>query len=88
VSQVMMAYAEGRGRLIAPRFQGDRGHPVLIDRRYWPEMLTLPNDGAPRDMLRKYKNDLAFVDVDTDSILADVDTPDDYEQQRWQAGLK
>jgi molybdenum cofactor cytidylyltransferase len=87
VSQVMMAYAEGRGYLVAPRYQDERGHPILIDRRYWSEFLALPADGAPRDVLKKYKDQIAHVDVDTDSVLRDVDTPDDYQRERGRAGL-
>ena len=87
VSQVMMAYAEGRGPIVAPRYQGQRGHPLLIDRRYWPEFFALPPDAAPRDVIKRYQSEIAFVDVSTDSILGDVDTPEDYQRERWRAGL-
>ena len=87
INQIMMAYAEGKGYIVAPRYQNQRGHPVLIDRRYWPEILDLPPGSAPRDVLNRHKNEIAFVDVDTDSILGDVDTPEDYQQERWRAGL-
>jgi molybdenum cofactor cytidylyltransferase len=87
VNQLLMAYAEGKGHIVAPTFQGDRGHPILIDRRYWPELLALPPGGAPRDVINKYKNDVALVPVETDSVLQDVDTPEDYKKARWQAGL-
>lgn len=87
VNQVLMAYAEGKGRIVAPTFQDERGHPILIDRRYWPELLALPLGGAPRQVINKYKSETALVPVDTDSVLQDVDTPADYRQARWQAGL-
>jgi molybdenum cofactor cytidylyltransferase len=87
VGQVMAAYTEGRGYIVAPRYQNERGHPILVDRRYWSEFFALPADGAPRDVLKKYKDQIAHVDVDTDSVLRDVDTPEDYQQERWRAGL-
>jgi molybdenum cofactor cytidylyltransferase len=87
INQVTMAYAEGKGRIVAPRFEKQRGHPILIDRRYWPEILALPPGAAPRDVINRYKDDVAFVDVDTDSVLGDVDTPDDYHEERRRAGL-
>ncbi len=86
VGQVTLAYAEGRGNLIAPSYQMRRGHPILIDRRYWRELLALPDDGAPRDVIKQYP--VFHVNVDTDSVLRDVDTPDDYQQERRKAGLK
>jgi molybdenum cofactor cytidylyltransferase len=87
INQVMMAYAEGAGRIVAPVYRGQRGHPILIDRRYWQEIMNLPDDGAPRDVIKAHAADVALVEVETDSILADVDTPEQYRDQRRQAGL-
>lgn len=87
VGQVMMAYAEGRGRIVAPSYQMRRGHPILIDRRLWPEILGQPEDGSLRAVLNAHAGEIAYVNVDTDSVLGDVDTPDDYDQERWRAGL-
>ena len=87
VGQVLAAYAEGRGTIVAPVYRGQRGHPVLFDRRYWPELLTLEH-GAPRDVIRRYPQALALVEVDTDSILIDIDTPEQYRRARLMAGLR
>jgi molybdenum cofactor cytidylyltransferase len=86
VGQVLMAYAEGTGDLIAPSYQMRRGHPILIDRRYWGELLALPDDGAPRDVINAHP--VTYINVDTDSVLRDVDTPEDYARERLRAGLK
>lgn len=87
ISQVMMAYAEGQGKIVAPAYQTRRGHPILIDRRFWAEILALPDGGAPRDVINTYADQTAYIDVDTDSVLRDVDTLEDYNQERWRAGL-
>ncbi len=87
VNQVMMAYAEGKGGLVAPSYEMKRGHPILIDRRYWAELQALPIDGSLRTLLQAHADEIAYVNVDTDSVLRDVDTPDDYAQERWRAGL-
>ena len=82
-----MAYAEGKGEIVAPSYQMRRGHPILIDRRYWAEILALPDGGAPRDVINRYPDRAAFVNVDSDSVLRDVDTPEDYRDERGRAGL-
>ncbi len=87
IGQVLMAYAEGKGEIVAPSYQMRRGHPILIARRYWSELLALPEGGAPRDVINAHQHCIAYVEVDTDSILGDVDTPQDYNQERWRAGL-
>lgn len=87
VSALTAAYAEGKGDIIAPSFQHRRGHPMLIDRRYWPELLAL-TDGAPRDVINRHADRIHYVNVNTDSVLRDVDTPDDYDEERRRAGLE
>jgi molybdenum cofactor cytidylyltransferase len=87
IGQVVMAYAEGAGDIVAPSYQMRRGHPILISRRFWPELLALPDGSAPRDVINAHQDRIAYVNVDTDSVLGDVDTPQDYAQERWRAGL-
>ncbi len=87
INQILLAYAEGAGDIVAPSYQMRRGHPILIDRRYWPEILALPADGAPRDVINAHQDRIAYVNVDNDSILVDVDTPEDYRRERRRAGL-
>jgi molybdenum cofactor cytidylyltransferase len=86
VGRLLDAYAEGRGDLLVPVYRGQRGHPVLFARRFWPELLAL-EAGAPRDVLRRYPDLTISVEVDTDSILRDIDTPEQYRAERRRAGL-
>jgi molybdenum cofactor cytidylyltransferase len=37
---------------------------------------------SPRDFLHRHAGEIQYVDVDTSSILADLDTPQDYENFR------
>ncbi len=34
IRDVLAAYAEGRGAIVAPVYRGERGHPVLFDRAF------------------------------------------------------
>lgn len=87
VGAILSAYTEGKGKIIAPSYQMRRGHPILIDRRYWDELLALPPDGALRDLLNAHSAEIAYVVVKNDSVLRDIDTPDDYAAERRRAGL-
>jgi probable selenium-dependent hydroxylase accessory protein YqeC len=87
VAELITTYAEGRGKIVAPSYQRRRGHPILIDRSFWGEILSLPEDGSPRDVINAHADQIAYVPVETDSVLRDIDTPDDYRQARRQAGL-
>ncbi len=76
--RLMLAYRRGCGSILAPMFNGTRGHPVLLDRMWWPAALALP-DGAPmRQLLRAHPEHVVHLLVNSDVVLKDVDTPDLY----------
>lgn len=79
---LLEAYWQGHGDLIAPTFAGQRGNPVLIGRRYFAELLALPPTDAPRTLLRRHASALHLVQVPTDDILRDLDSPEQYAQER------
>jgi molybdenum cofactor cytidylyltransferase len=64
--------------IIIPSYQMKRGHPILIDRALWPEVLALPETATLRDFIRAHEAQICYVVVETDSVLKDMDTPEDY----------
>ena len=66
-------------RIAMPRFEGRRGHPVLISQPVAHELLALPSTGAARDIIRSHNHEILYVDVNDPAILVDVDTPEDYQ---------
>jgi molybdenum cofactor cytidylyltransferase len=85
--RLLNAYAEGQGDIVAPSYQMRRGHPILISRKYWQEFLDLRGSQSPRDVFNAHADKIHYIEVDNDSILRDVDTPQDYEEERFRAGL-
>ena len=82
ITLLLEAYWQGHSNLIAPVFAGRRGNPVLIGRPYFAELLALSPGDAPRTLLRRHAGKLHLVEVSTDSILRDLDKPEQYEQER------
>lgn len=82
VRRVCEAYRENKSQLIVPSFQMRRGHPWLVDHPLWNELLEMHSPESPRDFLNRHANEIHYVEVDTPSILADLDTPDDYQKSR------
>ncbi len=85
--QILNTYAENTEQIIVPSYKMRRGHPILIGRRYWGDILNLPRDSSLRAFMNLHADHIRYVNVDDDSILRDVDTPQDYAQERWRAGL-
>ena len=82
IDVLLTAYAANPHGLIAPAYQGQRGNPVIIDRRYFAELLALPMEAAPRALLQRHPNELLLVEIQNDAILHDLDRPEDYERLR------
>ena len=64
--------------VVMPRFEGRRGHPVLISQTVVKQLLALPPGAAARDVIRSHNATVLYVDVNDPAILMDVDTPEDY----------
>lgn len=76
----------GRG-IVRPVYRGRRGHPVLIATRYLEEALQLlQGDVGARQILLNHADDILEIEMDRDAILVDMDTPEEYREQRKLAG--
>jgi molybdenum cofactor cytidylyltransferase len=63
--------------IVAPRYHGERGHPVGIAARYLAELEALAGDEGARAILKRDAALVEFVDCDDPGVLRDVDTPAD-----------
>lgn len=82
VRLVCEAYRESQSRLVVPSFQMRRGHPWLVARTLWQEILALTPPESARDFLNRHAAEIHYVDMQTSSILADLDTLQDYQKDR------
>ncbi len=78
VRRIVEAYAPYS--VIVPSFQNRRGHPILIDRALWVDVLAQPSTATLRDFVRSHADRIRYVEVDSDSVIRDMDTPEDYRQ--------
>jgi len=76
------AYLQTQSPLIVPSFKMRRGHPWLAAKSLWSEILAMHSPQTPRDFLNAHAQDIQYIDVDTSSILADLDTPEEYRAAR------
>jgi molybdenum cofactor cytidylyltransferase len=65
--------------IVAPSFRGRRGHPVLFGRKYREEFGGLTGEVGGREILARHPEDILALEVDTDAVLIDLDTPEDYQ---------
>jgi molybdenum cofactor cytidylyltransferase len=65
--------------IVAPRYRGVQGVPVLFARRVFPELAALTGDRGAKSVVERDPSRVAYVDFDF-PMPADVDTPADLER--------
>ena len=65
--------------LVIPRCNGQRGHPIIVSKRVASAILDLPLEASPQDVVRAHYAQAAFVDVEDDGVLRDVDIPEEFQ---------
>jgi molybdenum cofactor cytidylyltransferase len=78
VNALIRAFAEHRGGMVVPIFQGRRGHPVLFDRRYRKELSKLNKDVGGRFLLQEHPERVLEVPTKSKGVVKDIDTWKDY----------
>lgn len=76
VAAVMNRWQETSAPVVAPRFNGIVGHPVIFDRSCFADLLALDGDAGARGVIRKMGDEVRYIDVDHTPPV-DIDTPDD-----------
>ena len=76
VASVMKLWVDTSAPIVAPRFAGVIGHPVLFDRSCFTDLLALDGDTGARGVVRRMQSQVRYVDVDREQPV-DIDTPDD-----------
>ena len=66
---------EGRA-IVVPTRRGKRGNPVLWASRFLPEMAELAGDVGAKHLIGEHADLVCEVEMDSDGVLVDVDTPD------------
>ncbi|MBI2758136.1 MAG: nucleotidyltransferase family protein [Chloroflexi bacterium] len=82
VQRILQEYKENRTPIIVPSYQMHRGHPWLVAREMWGEMLKMRPPETPREFLIRHAKIIRYIEFDSPAILQDIDTPEDYLQSK------
>ena len=78
VHRIILAHQQINNLIVVPSFSMRRGHPWLIPYPLISQFIQLQHPLTPRDFLEQHKDEITYVIIENDSILKDIDTPDDY----------
>lgn len=79
INNLLEHASETTKKIIAPVWQGERGHPVIFKKKYFHKLMKLYGDKGGSSILKNHPYDLLLIAVKTDAILFDIDTTKDLE---------
>jgi molybdenum cofactor cytidylyltransferase len=79
VKAILAAAANGNEKLVFPSYHMHRGHPWMVHRDLWKDILSLENKDSVRTFITQYQNEIFYVNIDADPPV-DIDTPEDYQR--------
>jgi molybdenum cofactor cytidylyltransferase len=81
INQLIEAFNNQNKGIAVPTHQGKRGHPIIFAIRYKPELMELEGDIGGREILQRHPEDILEVAVDSESVITDINTQEDYQSQ-------
>jgi len=57
-----------------------KGHPVIFARKFRQALCNLTGDTGGRTIIRQHGAEVRYVDIGSEAIFIDIDTPDDYQK--------
>ncbi|MGD0341988.1 MAG: nucleotidyltransferase family protein [Bacteroidales bacterium] len=78
INMVISAFKNSGKGIVIPVCGRKRGHPVMIDIKYFNEILNLKPADTLKKVMVNHPDDIEEVETDHSSVLEDIDTPEDY----------
>lgn len=76
LNRLIASFDPARGKAICVAMHaGRRGNPVLLGRKFFPDLLELTGDMGARRIVANNDDVIAEVEADDDAPLVDIDTP-------------
>jgi len=81
INQLIEEFYHHDKGIIIPTYQGKRGHPIIFAIKYKQKLLELTGDIGARQIIKDHPQDILEVAVDSESVISDIDTKNDYQSR-------
>jgi molybdenum cofactor cytidylyltransferase len=79
IDTMVTAFLNNNAAIVLPEFHGRTGHPLIIHHKLWDEVLSLDRTVGLRQLMHNHIHEILRVDIGTDEIFRDIDTPEEYQ---------
>ena len=77
---ISAALASQKG-IVLPVYRGQRGNPIILARKYIPELMDMNGDVGGRDLITRYPLDILDVPTSSEGVVININTPEEYRRQ-------
>jgi molybdenum cofactor cytidylyltransferase len=79
INKVANEYRRSKSPIIIASHQQQSGHPILIDRALFPEVLAVNEETLGlKAVIDRHRPEITYVEVDTENVLIDIDTQEEF----------
>jgi len=78
IDELLNAFDNDHGKIIIPKHNGRRGHPVIFPQKIFYELRSASPDEGARSVVRRNESIVYEVETSEEAILLNIDTPQDY----------
>lgn len=75
-------YMVSRAKIIFPSDGKRRGHPWVVEKSLWEDILAFPASRTMRDFFGDHEDEIRYLLIKTNTIFQDIDTSGDYEKYK------
>ncbi|QLY80405.1 molybdenum cofactor cytidylyltransferase [Clostridium intestinale] len=84
IEKMIDAFKNNPQSIVIPRYKERNGSPVIFSSIFIDELKVLEGDKGGREVIKRNKDSLIFVEVENEYELMDIDTWEDYEKLQLQ----
>lgn len=78
IDKLYDSFVECNKNIIVPEFEGKRGNPVIIGKKYFDDLLNNTGDKGARDIIKNNIGDVQRIKIQDEGILLDIDDENSY----------
>ena len=79
ITELQKQYRAAVSTIVAPRYEGQRGNPVLFDQQHFDDLLNLTGDTGGRNLIQDNR-ETAIIETNDSGVVRDIDTVADSKQ--------
>lgn len=77
LNRVLNRYKNSDKAICVVVHNGRRGHPVILGKGFYPDIMSLSGDIGAREIIRNHPDQLLEIELDSDRTFMDIDSEED-----------